>query len=293
MSARSKSPMQALLAALPGERSRDAADDPALTDAVDGLLEAAATAWPGIRMEPTAFLRHVASVLDAGRPAAEAIGELRAGDLFLAFAAKSGDRLAIEALERAHRPAMLAAIGRIRGAEPPEDLLQIARNRLFAGDARRGPAIGQYGGRGSLAAWIRVTTFNIAAKAARGKRLAIATYDGESCPEDLDPELEYLKRTYRGEFKEAFVEALETLAPRERTLLRQNVVHRLPVRRIATMYGVHHGTAARWIADAREQLVTETRAGLARRLRVDELELESIVEMVRSQLDLSLSRVLG
>lgn len=53
---------------------------------------------------------------------------------------------------------------------------------------------------------------------------------------------------------------------------------------------MHRATAARWVAAVREQLGERIREELARRLRVD---VDAIVHLVRSRVDVSLERVLG
>lgn len=283
------------LAAL-GDAGREAARSLTALDQVLGqLVQTATAAWPTVRVDLGAFVGHMARALDTSRSLPDGLSRVRAADLYIAFAAAHEVPEAIRAIEQVHRPAMWAAVRRIKGADAHEDLMQVARNHLFVGRPGQGPAIARYDGRGSLAAWLRVTTFNIVAKAARGKRLPLASLDEQSPeiqPDALDPELAFLKQAYRSAFKDAFVAALESLGDRQRTLLRQSVVHQLSVRRIGQMYGVHHATAARWVADAREELLTATRTRLVARLGVEDAELRSILALVRSQLDLSISRVL-
>jgi RNA polymerase sigma-70 factor (ECF subfamily) len=65
-----------------------------------------------------------------------------------------------------------------------------------------------------------------------------------------DPELEYLKRTYRAEIRQAFEEAARGLEPEERNLLRDHYAHGLSIDRIAVVHGFHRATAARRIVSA-------------------------------------------
>ena len=62
---------------------------------------------------------------------------------------------------------------------------------------------------------------------------------------------------------------------------------------LATMYGVHRATAKRWLASARETLMQRTREHLQAALGVNTVELRSAMDLARSRLELSLSRVLG
>ena len=62
---------------------------------------------------------------------------------------------------------------------------------------------------------------------------------------------------------------------------------------IGSLYGVHRATAARWLTNAREELGARIRAGLAERLEIGESQVDSIVALVTSRIELSLERLLG
>jgi RNA polymerase sigma-70 factor (ECF subfamily) len=59
------------------------------------------------------------------------------------------------------------------------------------------------------------------------------------------------------------------------------------------MYGVSSRTVQRWLVDLRESVLLKTRDGLRARLGLEPSELESLLGLVDSQLELSLHRVLG
>jgi len=56
--------------------------------------------------------------------------------------------------------------------------------------------------------------------------------------------------------------------------------------------GIHRATAARRIARAREQLVAATRRELVTRLELEDGELDEIIGLVTSRLDISLGALL-
>ena len=107
-----------------------------------------------------------------------------------------------------------------------------------------------------------------------------------------DPELDFFKRRYRGEFERALEEILAKLGDRERVLMRLSLVNQVSVENIGKMYGVSQSTASRWLGQAREQMADELRKVLGERLKVPASELNSLAGLVASQLDLSLSRLL-
>ena len=99
-------------------------------------------------------------------------------------------------------------------------------------------------------------------------------------------------RRYREDFKAAFEEAFASLDAKSRNLLRQSLLDNLSIDQLGAIYRVHRATAARWLASARDQVLEETRSVLRRRLQIDEREFMSLMNLVRSQLDLSLARLL-
>jgi len=86
--------------------------------------------------------------------------------------------------------------------------------------------------------------------------------------------------------------ALEALPERERALLRYALVDGWTVDQIGELYGVHRATAARWVAAARDLLADEIRKQVAGRLAIAPHEVVSLIELVRSRIDISLERIL-
>jgi RNA polymerase sigma-70 factor (ECF subfamily) len=261
------------------------------------IVRAVATgraAHPSLAVEDaTARAFFAARVADGGEPPE---GDL-AADLYLACAASAGVPAAHRAVEERLVPVARAALSRIVGPAGVDDALQLLREKLFlaAGDAP--PRIAEYRGKGSLGAWLRV----VAARTALSLRRDAARRDGRrdddfliaELPADGHPELDHLRERYRPAFRAAVVAALGALSVRERTLLRLHVLDGLTVDEIGAIYGVHRATAARWIARARASLFDDTRRRLEDELGLATAELESLVRLVQSQIDLSLPRLLA
>ena len=66
----------------------------------------------------------------------------------------------------------------------------------------------------------------------------------------------------------------------------------LSIDQLAAFYRVHRATTARWIEAARQAVLDGTRKELIRRLQLSRSELDSVMRLIGSQLDVSLSRVL-
>ncbi len=282
--------LRELVRALPPESVAAAPEAAALLER--GYLEGRAR-W-SLELTAAAFARHVAGVLP-GEAGAELLERLRLPDLYLACACAEGVAGAVDAIEAAFFGELDPAL-RQMGASPSavQEIKQRVRDTLFVGPD---PRIRGYSGRGDLRAWLRSVAVRQALKTMRDDRRGgpAAGEDALSAVADDadDPALEHLKATYAGEFNRALTDALTSLSPRERTVLKQSYLDGLSIDEIGALYRVHRATAARWIARAREVLMDETRDLLVTRLQLTASEVGSVARLVASQLDVSLSRLLG
>lgn len=255
------------------------------------LLRAACEAWPGVESEPERFAAHVESLRRAGGALPEHLA-----DLYLAFATARGDAAALHAFD-AHILAQLAPA--LRRVEASEDFVaevrQALRVRLLVGSGEAPPRIAEYKGRAPLLAWVRVVAVRLALNLKRAEAPTASTEEllSELAASEPDPELRYLKNLYRAEFGAAFREALAALPERERVLLRLHYVDGLRVTRIAGLYQVHQSTVSRWVASAVDTVASDARRRLIERLALSPSRLDSVARMVRSQLELSIHRLLG
>lgn len=266
---------------------------PDLEEALAAAVARARSAWNAVEAGEERF----AAFLGSRVPAAE-LETARAADLWAACACGIGDGHAIPEVEARYFPDVEAALGKMGlSADRIGDVKQGLRRTLFVGepDTSTPPRITEYRGTGDLRAWLRVTAMRAALKLLRKEGRETPTDDAvlEARAHEDDPELAYMKAAYRAAFKTAFQEALESLLPRERTLLKQQIVDGLGIDELGALYQVHRATAARWVQSAREKLLSRTRRTFMLNARISSDECESIMRMVRSQLDISLHRRLG
>jgi RNA polymerase sigma-70 factor (ECF subfamily) len=229
---------------------------------------------------------------------ARALEVLHSDDLYLACGCAAGDPVALAGFERHCGPTIARAIAST-GAPPAErdDLGQIIRQRLLVEPADGGPPrIATYSARGPLSSWVRVVATRETARMLPLVRRDLTPGDDELAhliaPDD-DPEIGYLKRLYRDQFKRAFQAAVEALDDRARLMLRQHTLDGLSIDRLAALYGVHRATAARWIEAARDAILSGTQRRLVRELQLSRTELDSVIRLIRSQLNVSLPRLLA
>lgn len=254
------------------------------------VLAAVAAAWPGLRSDPAGFAaflgRRVPPDVEVGR----ALSGRAVDELYLVFACLAGDPAALEVLDARYLQPLVGLLVK-QGSAPDlaRDTVQALRVRMLAGER---PQLHQYGGAGSLKGWLRVSALRASIRAHRGLRPADEVTDALA-DAAASPVVQYQRRLYGDEFRAAFEHAVASLSVRERNLLKQSVLYGATVDEIGALYHVHRATAARWIAAARERLAEETRQRMIAQLRIEPAEYDSILELIHSQLDVSVSRVLG
>jgi RNA polymerase sigma-70 factor, ECF subfamily len=271
--------------------------DPAMEAALDGAVAAAQREWPGLALDPARFRAHLAARIPPGTDPAQLDVALCVPDLFLACACTLEVEGAVLAFERRHMAGVEAAAARVGGGELIDETKQVVREILFLGAGAAGPAIATFSGRGNLRAWVRVIATREALRLLRRDKGRVGVQDeglyAVLAPTDeSDPQLEHLKERYRAEFRKVFLAAVADLPRRERVALRLHILDGLSIDEIAPMYRVHRSTAARWLSRARELLLTATRAGLMRELGLAAGEVDSVIRLIQSNLDVSLGGAL-
>ena len=287
-------------AAAPPVPDAAAAPDAPDPDAeVEGRLAAlhatGAAAWPGLELAPALFAAFMGARVRDATPARWA--ELHVADLYLACACAARVPGAVERFDR-HVGATLAMF--VRAIDPApgfvEEVAQVLKAKLFVGRADQPPRIGAYRGTGPLAAWVGVAAQRTALVLRRGEsamtRAHRRAFEQDPDPA-LDPELAHLKRRYKGVFGEAFRDAFGALSDHHRALLRLHLRSGLTLERIGSMYSVNASTVWRWLDAARRRLLAETERLLHERLHVSPEEFASLARLVSSQLDLSVTSLLG
>ncbi|MFL5351020.1 sigma-70 family RNA polymerase sigma factor [Archangium sp.] len=258
-------------------------------------LAACREAWPPVTLSPEAFLRHLARHLPPQGAPADALRQLHAADLYLACACAGGDPQALHAFEQHILQKVPARLGQLPESTVDE-VLQVVRQRLLLGMGGAPPKIADYSGRGPLRAWVRIVAARIVSElSSRDGRQELFSEPPETLERMLapdDPERELLQADSREVLTEALRAALAALSERERALLRLHHLHGLTMDRLATMYGEPRSSVARHVAQARERLLKLTRRELAARLKLEGRELESLLGLVQSRLDLSLDRLM-
>lgn len=262
-------------------------------ETIRALHEGAQTGWPGVVVPADVFAK---ALLARAQAASVDVSALAHADLYLALGCAAGDRVALRAFEEQVVSECGRALARLRlGASAVDDILQRLRTKLLVGDGR-GPLVASYAARGSLVAWARAVAVHEALSDKR--KDARRPLEGPSAIEHLafsadDPEVARMRQMYAEPFRVAFAEALASLAPRDRNVLKLVYVDGLTAEQVGLAYGAHRVSVARWLGQIRESLFERTRALLLPRLHMSAGELHSLTRMCLSQIDVSMERLLA
>ena len=247
-------------------------------------LREATSAWPGVALKADRFCATFDRLSETA--GGEALS-LQGTDLYLSLASLDGDTTAQARLGQL----VTEQAGRLShfhlSASDLDELRQRTMTALLVGDA---PKLLHYGGRGPLAGWLHVLMTRDVIDQLRSTQREVPVDDEVLLglpAEGLDVDLEALKSRYKGQFSEAFRAALGRLSPRQRNMLRQHYLDDLSLEEMGDLYRVHRATAARWLADAREAVLSGTRDEISRATGIPRLEVDSLMRIVQSRLDMS------
>lgn len=234
------------------------------------------------------YLTHLAQRITKreDEPADRVIRTMHAADLYLAAACAEGEPAAIKLFEETLVPPLRRALLKLSTANTIDEVVQRVVIMVLVGDGKP-PQIAGYSGRGTLTSWLRTI-------AVRTTRRTLGTEKSSTDDEiaDLpsavrDPELELLRARYRDTVRTAFAAAFASLETRERNVLRQYHIDGLTIDQLAALYRVNRATTARWVAGARLAVVKATRDQLVTAAGVPAGDVDSVIRLVRSQLELS------
>ena len=279
-----------LLMARPGS-GLHAEDPDSIERRLDDVIHAARRAWPTVELAADRDVAHLARHLPDGVAVERALDEMHTGDLYLACACALGNRQAVLAFEQHCMDGLEGVLARYRTSpDVVAEVKQRVRERALV-SAEGPPRIARFSGRGDLRGWVRVMAAREVINLLRQSRRDAWIDDDTRLHALLTPgdaALDHAKARYVQEFKQAFSAALRSLPARDQTLLRQHVIDGLSIDQLGALYGVHRATAARQLERARQAVLDGTRQRLASVLEVKTGELDSILRLIRSRVEVTL-----
>jgi RNA polymerase sigma-70 factor (ECF subfamily) len=241
-------------------------------------------AWPELALDPRQFRAHLESQ-------GAALDAPHAGDLYLACSCLHHLPGALDAFERTLLSRVPGFVAKLRWAEEAiGELKQVMREQLFTGAA---PKIGEYSGRGPLAAWLRVVVVREALKLQRERGEPVLLPDEQDLAVgESSPELKALRNRYRPLFNDAFKSALAGLATDERNLLRLHFVDGLSMEELGKLFQVNRSTIFRRLHSCTAALNRAIRLRVSEQLSLSTSEFDSLADLVASDLEISLNGLL-
>lgn len=219
----------------------------------------------------------------------------RVADLFLACACVERIPAAIAEFLAAFGERIPLYLGKLaRNADLVAEVRQILVTRCVIGDANKPPALTAYSATGSLEGWLRATAVREALAINRESDRNAGDVDAalEAGVPWVDHEISLFKQIYREPVSRAFATACAGLDAEDRALLRLHYVDGVTTAKLATLFGISRATLIRRLATTRESLVERVKAELKVACGVAEPDFESVLRLVKSQIDLRLSVVL-
>lgn len=273
---------------------------PAKITALGELLlrtyEDARAQWPTVVLPPKQFVIYLAQRLpepDAHEDFAPLLEKMSLGELYLTCACFQGMPSAHEAFESNYLAKLPAKLKRLNQPDDVlEDVCQLTRVKLLVSTPESAPKIGKYTGKGALLSWVIVTAGRIATKR-RATEPPPSDDEIIQMPGPARGEWDFIQQHFHAEFRQALREACAKLSAEDRHLLRLHFAHRLSTYKLADLFRVNQSTICRWLQDARQSVYEETRNQLQARLGLSTRDLNSHLLYVNSQLDLSISQLLG
>ena len=255
------------------------ADDP-----VAAAWQRGRASHPAITLSLDTYRSHVAARV---QPAV--LAEACLDDLFVACACVARDPGAVAAFDAEVMPYIDAVL-----STWDRELARETRQRLYAmllvDHAGRGPLLARYDGHGALRRWVRVVAAREAGRTWRADGVEVPVDDDavfDLLAPQADPALAAIKAEGAAAFKATFIAALGELDTRDRAVLRMHLLDGLTIDEIAPLYAVHRATVARWIASAKQDVLAKTRRRLMHELRLEGNEVDSLIRLVQSRIELT------
>ena len=212
------------------------------------------------------------------------IESLNAAETVLCWTAGRGDPEALRLFDVHYISQVTPALRRFGSdASLVDEVAQRVRVKLFVAAPGELAPIARYALGGGLGGLVRVAAIREALTLRRTAKPAEHDESLDVLVGEADPELRALKERYAQEFQRAFTAAVAELTPRERHLLRLNLSANASIDDIARMHQTHRATAARWLVAARDRLAAGTRQHLQATLGIDDVELQSLLRLIRTE----------
>jgi RNA polymerase sigma-70 factor (ECF subfamily) len=255
-------------------------------------IAVAKKSWPALDLATSDFMDFLRRrPLPDGQISDEALG-----DLYLACACFKNVPGALHSFQRRYLSVVIQAVKRFDGSVGfAEEVFQRLCETLFVGRAGAEPKIVRYRGKGALAGFVYTSARRMALRMTKGAPRRAKGEDAlvDQFSQAYGMETMLLQREHQATFNRALASALRALPPRERLVLRLNLIEHVSTSEIAAMYKVSQPTISRWIQRAARSIFVAVKESICDQLDIDTRELRSLLILVRSQIEITISKGVG
>lgn len=247
-----------------------------------------------LQFSPVDFCRYLGKLGSAEAELPTYLNRLVAGDLLLTHRVLEQDSEALSLLERQY---LLPIARRSKSPTPADEFLQDLRVHLLATGGNGAVRLRQYRGTGALRAWLKMIATRLDIDRSRRRRAKpdaarSEEIDAERLIGELDPEAAFLKERYVGIFNEALERSISLLSASDAAILKLSYVEGVNAADVGRIFGLSGRTIQRRLLSIREELMSKTRERVSAELQLDTSEVDSVLDLVKSQLHVTLARVL-
>jgi RNA polymerase sigma-70 factor (ECF subfamily) len=248
----------------------------------------AARAWPAIAISHERFATYLK----------ERAGFTHASDLYLACGCIDRIAPALAAFDEHYIRSLPARVQRLGlAATVVEEMQQVLREKLLVAPPGQLPRLATYSGRGPLHAWIRAAAVRTALNLLRATWREDLTGDDEPSGRAVDPAMSPERELRHAAYGEAITKALRDatrdLAAEDRLLLQMHFADGISAEQIGRTLGINRVTAHRRLVRAYRQIERGAIALLRQRLGVAPEDLDSVLSITRSRLEISVRTLLA
>ncbi len=213
-------------------------------------------------------------------------------DRDLARAAATGDEPAVAALAArlASIVPAVAARARLQPADAAE-LQQTVLRRLLVGTDGQAPRIASYAEHGDLNGLLFVAASRVAIEIARAqgrKNAKESPLDPATALVETDAEFRLMNAEIKAALSTSMRKAIRELSAQDRNVLRL-AARGTTLEQLAAMYGKHRATMVRQLARVRVSVKESILADMERQTKLGRSDLNEVLPLLQSRLDLSLS----
>jgi RNA polymerase sigma-70 factor (ECF subfamily) len=267
---------------------------PRLEETLRAVMDSVRRAWPRLTVADESFVGYLGELVGLVDDPCATLATLHCADLYFAWALSQGDAAAVAAFDELLLRQTARFVGRMALSPMQlDDVVQDMRIKLLV-PSKPGapPKITQYRGQNSFESWLCTVAIRTALDQRRHRgheELSVV----EVLAVSTDPEIKLLRLRHERACADALKVASSALTSRERRLLRLYYREHYSFEELGWLFNVNQTTARRWLLQARDGLIERTRALLRAQLRVNAAELDNLLALMQSRLDVSLGCILG